>query len=93
MQGHHASAGSHIKSGAKLLRETLYDQRNGVLQHQVLGSKSHMDSYAPLEVLVGIFAGLDSELRMVRDFSSARLGSTMADAYRVDDWRREGQVL
>jgi hypothetical protein len=77
MQGHHASAGFHIRSGAKLLRETLYDQRNGVLQHQVLGSKSHIDSYAPLEVLTRIFAGLDSQLTIVRGFSCVPPDSTV----------------
>lgn len=71
MQGQHASAGVHIRSGAKLLRETVYDQRNGVFQHQLLGSKSHVDSYAPLEVLAGIFAGLDIQVAAVRGFSSA----------------------
>jgi hypothetical protein len=69
MQGNHASAGVHIRSGARLLRETLYDQQNGAFQHQVLGSKSHIDSYAPLEVLARLFVGLDPELRTVRRFS------------------------
>ncbi|KAI1084144.1 hypothetical protein F5B20DRAFT_523817 [Whalleya microplaca] len=69
MQGHHASAMSHIQSGAKLLRETVYDQRYGVLQHQVLGSRSHMDSYAPLEVLAPIFARMDAQVTLViRDY-------------------------
>ncbi|KAI0133948.1 hypothetical protein BJ170DRAFT_575586 [Xylariales sp. AK1849] len=68
MQGHQASATSHIRSGANLLCETAYDQRNRILQHQVLGSKSCVDSYAPLEVLAGIFAALDSQvIMMIRD--------------------------
>jgi len=69
MQGHHVSAKLHIESGAKLLCETIYDRRNGALQHQVLRSRSHMDLYAPLEVLARIFAGLDPQVRTVRGSS------------------------
>lgn len=65
MQGRHASAGFHIRSGVKLLRETMYDQRNGVLDHRVLGSKSNVDCYAPLEVLARIFSVLDPTITMV----------------------------
>lgn len=69
MQGRHASAGSHIRSGVKLLRETIYDQRNAILKHQVIGSKSHMDGYASLEVLARIFSVLDPTITMVRGFN------------------------
>ena len=93
MQGNHALAGLHIQSGAKLLRETVYDQRNRVLQHQVLGSKSQVDSYAPLEVLARIFSGLDSQVRMVRGLSSALPDSIVADACRIDDWRLPVRAL
>ncbi|ORY59960.1 uncharacterized protein BCR38DRAFT_467959 [Pseudomassariella vexata] len=65
MRGHHASAGFHIRSGAKLLRETVYDHQNGVFQHKALGKTNDLDSYAPLEVLAGIFAGLDPQVTML----------------------------
>jgi hypothetical protein len=66
MQERHASGGSHIRCGAKMLRETMYDKRNGILQHEVLGSKIHKNSYAPPAVLARIFGGLDSENTLVR---------------------------
>lgn len=66
MQWRHASAGSHIRSGAKLLREAIYGDRRGIFHNQVLGSKSHANSYAPPEVLARIFAGLDSQTTLVR---------------------------
>jgi hypothetical protein len=70
MQGRHASAGSHILSGVKLLRETIYDQRNGVLEPQeMIRSKSHMDGYASLEVLARIFSVLDPTITMVSGFN------------------------
>jgi hypothetical protein len=71
MQGHYTTGGSHIRSGAKLLRETMYDKRNEILQHQGLGSKILINSYAPPEVLGRIFGGLDSQTILVRrlDFS------------------------
>jgi len=66
MQGRHASAGSHIRSDAKLLRETLYGQQNDLTKHQFLGSKRQADFYAPFEVLARIFAELDLEVAAVR---------------------------
>ncbi len=66
MQWRHASAGAHIRSGAKLLREAIYDKRNETLQHQGLASKSRLNSYVPPEVLAGIFAGLGSQTTVVR---------------------------
>ena len=69
MQGKHASAGVHIQSGAKLLREVMYNQQDGVLQHLVLGSKSQVDCYASLEDLARIFAGLNSQVAVVRGFA------------------------
>jgi hypothetical protein len=81
MQGHHASAISHIESGAKLLQETMYDERNRVLQHQVLGSKSHVDSYAPLKILSGMFARVDSK-PMVRLYTFFQ-GRSFADEFTL----------
>lgn len=66
MQGHHGAAGSHIRSGAKLLRETVYNRDNSILQHRVRGAKSNADAYAPLDVLARIFAVLDNSSREVR---------------------------
>jgi hypothetical protein len=71
----------------------MYDKRNGVLQHKVLGSKNDRDSYAPLEVLARMFVGLDSQVTMVRGFSSALPDSTLADAFIIDAWRLQVQDL
>ncbi|TVY85209.1 hypothetical protein LSUE1_G000764 [Lachnellula suecica] len=65
MQGHHISATAHIQSGVKLLRETGCDQRNGMLQHQALGSKSYVDTYVLLDVIADIFSGLGTQVRLV----------------------------
>lgn len=70
MQGHHAAAGSHIRSGSKLLEEFVYDQPSGKLQHPVLGSMSRAESHVPLEVLARIFAGLNNQAATVRAFIS-----------------------
>lgn len=93
MQGHHAAAMSHIQSGAKLLCEIAYDRRNGVLQHEVLGSRSEIHSYAPLEVLAPIFARLDPRVTAVRRSSSVILVSTLADVFDVDNPRLQVQAL
>lgn len=73
MQGHHLSAISHLQSGAKLLGETLYDRRNGVIEHQVLGSKSPSDCYVPLETLAKIFSGLGLQDTMMSGGRQAEL--------------------
>ncbi|KAH6658110.1 hypothetical protein BKA67DRAFT_673919 [Truncatella angustata] len=66
MQGHHDSAGRHIRSGVKLLLEAVDNQRNGTYQYQKLGNKSVADSYVPLEVLTRVFANLgDQQARQV----------------------------
>lgn len=59
MQGRRASAGAHIRSGAKLLRETLRDQQTGLIHHETLGSKSSVDLYASPETLARVCARLD----------------------------------
>lgn len=64
MQGR--SIKPHIQSGVKLLRETIYDGRTGLLRHQLLGERRHVDSYAPLEVLARIFIGLNPQAAVVR---------------------------
>ncbi|TVY25839.1 putative transcriptional regulatory protein [Lachnellula hyalina] len=61
MRGHYTSAGLHIRSGAKLLREIHYQQQTGEIRDQ-LGSKTQNEWYAPLEDLTKIFAGLDFNL-------------------------------
>ncbi|KAI9642968.1 hypothetical protein NHQ30_008702 [Ciborinia camelliae] len=72
MQGRRASAGAHIRSGAKLLLETVYDQQNGVIHHQILGSRSSIDSYSSPGALARIYAGLDRECTTVQGFLSER---------------------
>lgn len=62
MRGDHASAASHIRSGAKLLREALDAHQRHALQ---LEAKSQSDYYIPLEILASIFAGLDNEVAKV----------------------------
>jgi hypothetical protein len=61
MQGHHDLARCHIQSGVKLFSEIVYDQQTGAFQHQVLGSQSHVESYASIDVLAKIFARLDPQ--------------------------------
>lgn len=66
MRGHHAVAGSHIRSGARLLQETLDAQQRGILQREATGIKPQSDFYIPLEILTSLFAGLDNEIAKVR---------------------------
>lgn len=73
MAGNRASAGAHIRSGAKLLRETVCDQQNGVMHHQTLGSKSSIDSYASPGALARVYAGLDRECTTVQGFVCSTL--------------------
>ncbi len=66
MQGRHELAGAHIRSGGKLLCETVYHQRKGVLQHQVLGSQGDKECYVSLELLSRIYVALGPEPNRVR---------------------------
>lgn len=60
-------AGSHIRSGSKLLREAVYDKQNGTLnQHHTLKSNFQMCRYVPLDALADIFSGLDTQVAAVR---------------------------
>ncbi|KAM0172516.1 hypothetical protein ACHAPF_007395 [Botrytis cinerea] len=72
MAGHRASAGAHIKSGAKLLRETEWDQQNGMIHHQALGSRSPVDLYASPGALARIYSGLDRECTTIKGFLAER---------------------
>ncbi|KAF7946719.1 hypothetical protein EAE96_009705 [Botrytis aclada] len=72
MSGQRASAGAHIKSGAKLLRETEWDQQNGMIYHQTLGSKSPVDLYASPGALARIYSGLDRECTTIKGFLAER---------------------
>ncbi|KAF7904949.1 uncharacterized protein EAF01_005471 [Botrytis porri] len=72
MAGQRASAGAHIKSGAKLLRETEWDQQNGTVCHQTLGSKSPVDLYASPGALARIYSGLDRECTTIKGFLAER---------------------
>lgn len=65
MHGRHEVAGRHIRGGAKLLLETVYDPENGRLQHDVLESQDQQNTYVPLEVLATFFAGLDGRVATV----------------------------
>ncbi|KUI67936.1 hypothetical protein VM1G_11480 [Cytospora mali] len=66
MQGHHALAGSHIRSGSKLLQETVHIQRR---EHSALGFKRQANCYVPLEIVAAIFAGLDKQAATtIRDY-------------------------
>ncbi|KAM3086214.1 hypothetical protein ACMFMG_000351 [Clarireedia jacksonii] len=79
MQGHHASAGAHIRSGVKLLHETARDHRNGGFKHKVLGSKSQTDSYASLEVLASVLGGLGSDASVMIGEERLKPNSTLLD--------------
>ncbi|KFA51612.1 hypothetical protein S40293_03954 [Stachybotrys chartarum IBT 40293] len=62
MQGRHKEANSHIRSGSRLLQETVYDKGSGLLHHPVLGSQSHGDCYVPVETLANFFAVTDQSV-------------------------------
>lgn len=62
MLGRHAAAGCHIRSGAKLLQEIVYDPKSRLWQHEVLGCH---EAYVPLDVLAKVFAGLDGSVATV----------------------------
>ncbi|RDW74762.1 hypothetical protein BP6252_05904 [Coleophoma cylindrospora] len=64
IQGNHASAGAHIRSGAKLLREVSYDQRKGVMHHQVLGMKADKDSYVSLDVISRMYGRMCPDISL-----------------------------
>ena len=66
MQGRHAEAGGHIRSGVKVLNETIQDMGRGILEHRTLGSTRYADLYAPIEELAKIFTGLDRQVTWVR---------------------------
>jgi hypothetical protein len=68
MQGHHAEAGCHIQSGAKLLRETVYRPSDGRLRDEVLESQGSENASVPLGILVEFFAGLDDSAAAVSDW-------------------------
>ncbi|KAF7858608.1 hypothetical protein EAF04_009208 [Stromatinia cepivora] len=79
MAGHRATAGAHIRSGVKLLRETVCDQEKGVTHHPILGSKSHVDSYASPGALARIYAALDRECTTVKGFLAERYEPLFVD--------------
>ncbi|KAI0416123.1 hypothetical protein F5X98DRAFT_201127 [Xylaria grammica] len=84
IQGHHALAITHIQSGVKLLRETVYDQDTGVLHCQEFGSTSRVNSYAPLEAYAKIFALLDSGAsRIIGDYQRPFLASSSTHADQI----------
>ncbi|KAI0428932.1 hypothetical protein F5Y09DRAFT_357297 [Xylaria sp. FL1042] len=65
IQGNHALAITHIQSGVKLLRETVYDKDTGALHHQLFGATNRTNSYASLEAYAKIFAFQDSQASMI----------------------------
>lgn len=79
MRGHHTWAEIHIRSGSKLLQETVYDQRTGALQHETLGSKRQPDCYAPLEDLATLLAGLDTQVATVRNLQNSSRDARSSD--------------
>lgn len=72
MQGHHKAAGCHIRGGAKLLIEAVYDAGSGLLRREVLATQSRQNPYVPLEVLANFFAGLNDDAAMVSQLSGRR---------------------
>ncbi|KIN08994.1 hypothetical protein OIDMADRAFT_109168 [Oidiodendron maius Zn] len=65
IQGHHAIAGAHIRSGAKLLREISYHPRKGVIHHDVLGSKGDGDCYVSLEAISSMYARMCPDINLI----------------------------
>ncbi|KAI0818355.1 hypothetical protein GGR55DRAFT_694567 [Xylaria sp. FL0064] len=77
IQGNHALAITHIQSGVKLLRETVYDQDTGVLRHQLFGATNRINSYAPFEDYAKIFAFQDLQAsRMIGDYQRPLIESS-----------------
>lgn len=66
MQGHHAVAESHIRSGSKLLQGIVHDQQNDALKNGTPAWKHQSDCYVSLESLAAIFAVLDKQAATVR---------------------------
>ncbi|ETS76228.1 hypothetical protein PFICI_11615 [Pestalotiopsis fici W106-1] len=72
LRGCHTAAMAHVRSGSKLLRETVYDQQTGQLRHSILGPGSRTDSYVLLDVIARIFVWLDGESGItIRDYEYA----------------------
>lgn len=69
MQGHHAIAESHIRSGSKLLQGIVNDQQDDALQNQAPAWRRQVDCYVQLESLTAIFAVLDNKAAKVRAFN------------------------
>ncbi|KAI1366722.1 hypothetical protein F5Y08DRAFT_337309 [Xylaria arbuscula] len=61
IQGNHASAMTHLQSGVKLLRETVYDQDTSVLHYQEFEATNRINSYASFQTYAKLFASLDSQ--------------------------------
>ncbi|KAK5630055.1 hypothetical protein RRF57_005770 [Xylaria bambusicola] len=69
IQGNHASAMTHLQSGVKLLRETVYSKDTSVLDCQQFETTHRANSYPLFQTYAKIFAFLDSQAsRMIGDY-------------------------
>ncbi|KAI0392806.1 hypothetical protein F5Y17DRAFT_336956 [Xylariaceae sp. FL0594] len=77
IQGNHASAIAHLQSGVKLLRETVYDRRTGILDCRQFVNPNRGNSYASFETYAKIFASLDSQAsRIIGDYYNIFIASS-----------------
>ncbi|KAI1121794.1 hypothetical protein F5Y10DRAFT_271714 [Nemania abortiva] len=84
IQGNHAQSITHIQSGVKLLRETVYDRETGALRHQQFGSMTRIDSYASFEAYAKVFALLDSQAsRIIGDYQRPLIAASSSYADQI----------
>ncbi|KAI0523735.1 hypothetical protein F5B22DRAFT_659468 [Xylaria bambusicola] len=77
IQGNHASAITHLQSGVKLLRETVYDRDSGALDCQQFETANRINSYASFQTYAKIFALLDSQAsRIIGDYYQSFIQSS-----------------
>ncbi|KAF7524920.1 hypothetical protein G7054_g11273 [Neopestalotiopsis clavispora] len=79
LRGCHTAAMTHVRSGSKLLRETVYDQQTGQLRHSVLGPGSRADSYVLMDVIARVFIWLDGESGIVGGLDHPRTVKALSD--------------
>ncbi|RFU25203.1 hypothetical protein B7463_g11139, partial [Scytalidium lignicola] len=85
IQGHHALAGAHIRSGAKLLREISYHQSKGITQHQVLGSKRDRDCYVSLDAISRMYARMCPDINLINGSNKFELRERLCSDTTSDD--------
>ncbi|KAH8662631.1 hypothetical protein BX600DRAFT_438002 [Xylariales sp. PMI_506] len=72
MQGNHKVAGFHIRSGLKLLSETISGQQNTLSQNQRLKRQSNITLYVPFDILFQTFASIDPRSTTTRAYDELK---------------------